>query len=225
MAATGRLGRPREAFDPGVQAEGYGAGILERCRFAAEQGRTPNGVVAFKLFAHHFDRVQRKIRLTEWFPAPLWVWIRRQDVLGQAISLAIALQTEAWSTALPAKAKPVYSRRKIMTRLDELASAEARWQVYFARNGIDPLVVWYEDLCAAPRSILDRIAERMEVEVEVPADLLTATGLGIQRNEVNAAWRARFLEEAKDPDWLDAVYSDRLPRILPTIVAFLRGHR
>ena len=73
----------------------------------------------------------------------------------------------------------------------------ARWQFYFAKNGIEPLELWYEDVAASPAAAVERVARL----VGIPAPPLPEPSrltLRIQRDEVSEAWRARFLAESAD---------------------------
>lgn len=194
MASTGCLGKPAEYFEPDRVP---GTTPVDRCRLVLTEGRSANGVVATKLFPLHFDWLRRDVRLSDWFPDPLWVHLRRRDLLGQAISLAIAMQDRAWKSNDTPVGSAVYSREGIERALKQLA--EPRWPVFFARHGIEPLELVYEDLGDAGdacRMMADRLGVTLTA-MPAPPMLLR------QRGAVNEAWRRRFIAEAGNPDDFD----------------------
>jgi LPS sulfotransferase NodH len=193
LRSTGVLGNPTEYFrhwdTPDVTT-------AERCRLAAEKGRTDNGVVAFKLFPEHFERLQKDIRLSEWFPDPIWVHLERKDLLGQAISLARAMQDGVWSSGKEPMKDALYSRWAIEASLAKIVANNGRWAAYFARTGIEPLRVFYEDISDEVDNVCQRIGIRLGLAVPVPS-----TGdvdMKQQRDAQNDDWRQLFLAEAGD---------------------------
>ncbi|HZP19990.1 MAG TPA: Stf0 family sulfotransferase [Bauldia sp.] len=205
MRTTQRLGMPAEFFNLGFAAKAYPEAegdIRKLCRVAATKGRSSNGVVSFKLLPEHFDAIQQHIRLTDWFPDPSFVRVRRRDRLGQAISLAIAAKTDVWDSRFRNNRVPAFEVAAIDATLRRIASDEARWDLYFARNGIDPLTLWYEDFEADPVSAVRAIAGSLGLDEPIVVDV-AAVELKRQRNEMNEEWRARFLHEAASRDRLD----------------------
>ena len=59
-------------------------------------GTTPNGVFAAKLMWDHVERLTALGPLDELFDRPRYVWVRRGDVVRQAVSLWRAMQTQSW---------------------------------------------------------------------------------------------------------------------------------
>lgn len=190
MRTTGVLGYPTEYFRHWDTPEMASA---ERCVIAATKGRTPNGVVAFKLFPEHFDRLQAEIRLTEWFPDPVWVLLERRDLLGQAISLARAMQDGKWSSTGTATGVAEYSREQIEASLRKIVVGNARWASFFARAGIEPLRFVYEDIDGDFDSVCRAIAARLGLDEPMPPT--TDVSIKPQRDVLNDEWRARFVAE------------------------------
>ncbi|UVK40652.1 Stf0 sulfotransferase [Mesorhizobium sp. AR10] len=196
VASTGVLGNPTEYFRHWDSPE---VTTTDRCLLAVEKGKTANGVVAIKLFPEHFDRLQKDIRLTEWFPDPLWVHLERRDLLGQAVSLNKAMQDGVWSGRDGNAGKHAeYSALGIEAALAKIAAGNGRWAAYFARTGAEPLRLFHEDICDDFDSACQHIGARLGLDAPVPP-----TGdvdLKPQRNAQNDEWRRRFLAEAGDPN-------------------------
>ena len=92
----------------------------------------------------------------------------------------------------------------IRQALIELARARARWEVYVARNALDPLMIAYEDLAADPCRAVSEIACRAGEWVE-PRDLDLAAPLRVQTDGVSVAWKQRFLDEYRNLDALETI--------------------
>jgi LPS sulfotransferase NodH len=202
MIQTDRLGRPIEFFSPYVVAScfpGKGETTVERCWLAAEHGRSANGVVGIKLFTQHFVALAKEIRLTEWFGEPRWIWLRRRDLLGQAISSVLARQQRSYDWRQQPSAETIYSGAAIANALEAVTRREAMWAAYFARTNASPLLVFYEDLEQAPNEIIDAIAAH--AGVELPKDSMRPPQkFQRQRTALNEEWRRRFHAEMGDPD-------------------------
>jgi LPS sulfotransferase NodH len=202
MIQTDRLGRPIEFFSPYVVAscfQGKGETTVERCWLAAEHGRSANGVVGIKLFTQHFVALAKEIRLTEWFGEPRWIWLRRRDLLGQAISSVLARQQRSYDWRQQPSAETIYSGAAIAYALEGFIRREAMWAGYFARTNASPLLVFYEDLERAPNEIIDAIAAHAGVEL-LPDSLRPPQKFQRQRTALNEEWRRRFHAEMGDPD-------------------------
>ena len=200
LESTGVLGHPREYFN--VQAlrrfgvpdypedpEGQLAAIP---RLSA----TPNGVYGLKIFTTHFDAVAA----TRWavrLPGLAFISLQRRDLLGQAISHVRAMQTQQWTSRIEARREPVYNAGLINNELVRLARCETRWRYYFARNGVQPLHLVYEDLEADPMAAVEAVCRLMGLE-ETPGIDPSEVGITVQRDSLNEDWRARYLADSRD---------------------------
>ena len=200
LASTGKLGRPDEffrhtEFSHRLERE---PALLAEVRARAS---TPNGVYGIKLFTQQFD-VTAKARWTERLPGLFFVHLERRDLLGQAISLARALQTEQYVAEEASRREPRYDRRLIARHLGRIADGHARWRRFFARNGIEPVWLVYEELVADPQAAVDAIARR--AMLREPAPIAPGVlGMAVQRDRLSEEWRARFVAKAGDLGYLD----------------------
>jgi LPS sulfotransferase NodH len=211
MAATGALGQPDEYFrrvldkkrhgdhaDPLAEAGRSGTAtddILSRVALAKARGTTTNGVCSFKLFLNHFEFFARQGDFLKHFPDSRFVWIYRRDLLGQAISFALAKQTKKFRSYENRTAvKPAYDRHQIEALMARIAREDAIWRRYFAKTGIEPLALCYEDFASDPVPYLKSIGEMVGAPVAagLPA---SAAKMKVQRNDINRQWRKRFLHE------------------------------
>lgn len=206
IAKTGVLGRPTEYFTRGVALRHdpvRGNDIAVKVAFPNTVGRTPNGVAAMKLFPFNWDEIAPNVNLFEFYPDPVFIHASRRDLLGQAISFARALQTGQWDTTNVQQFEPRFSAGAIHEALMSLVVGEARLRAYFARNRIVPIEVVYEDLLGNEAAVLGEIARRVGLDEADCRFDVPATDLKVQRDDLSADWRARFLRECGDPNRLE----------------------
>jgi len=213
MAATGSLGKPDEYFrrvldkkrqggaiDPLAEAEREGIAtddILSRVALAKSRGMTANGVCSFKLFLKHFEFFARQDDFLRHFPDLRFIWIYRRDLLGQAISFALAKQTKTFrSSDSRGAVEPVYDREQVEALMVRIAKDDAVWRGYFAKAGIEPHRLCYEDFASDPMLHLRSIGQMVDVPIrkKLPA---AASKIEVQRSDVNRQWRERFLHETR----------------------------
>jgi trehalose 2-sulfotransferase len=209
MGATGVLGYPDEYFKRRTQAMGADE-ICARLRLPVERGMSANGIAAVKVFENHFREVTETCRIEDWYPRRTFVFVQRLDKLDQAISWARARQTKQYRSFELGKSQALYSRRMIAKALTQILTIEAEWELYFARNGIGPVRVAYETFLVDPRRDLVAIAEALGKTIPAQAWAIEEAGLSMQRDETNAAWKARFIEEAQDPSLLETLSQFRM---------------
>jgi len=199
LHATGVAGRPHQWFGEETERanraawrsdgfEGYVADVLGA-------GTTPNGVFACKLMRPELDRLLEQLpaaagdaeALARVFPEPRFVWLRRRDVLAQAVSWSKAIQTGRFHHWDAARAEPVFDRTQIEGLASELRVADDRWRRWFADASVTPLEVEYEELASAPDPLLRKV--------------LAFLGLDLSRDAVVAARTVRSADTV-DAEWL-----------------------
>ena len=131
-----------------------------------------------------------------------FIWLQRRDILGQALSAARGIQTGQFRSTVPANAPPTYDGNLIKDRLVATVKDQARWSLFFARTGIAPLTIYYEDVAEDPQATVDRIAGLIGLKQRgiIRPDLIK---LGVQRDAMTEEWRARFLREEGGRDVVD----------------------
>lgn len=224
MANTGVLGQPVEFFNPEVASK-YDARRRHDTAFQLTLpntfGRSDNAIAAVKFFDYNLDDISRQANLLDFYPNPVFVYVHRRDILGQAISLARGLQTGRWTSHRAAEREPHYSADRIHGALLNLMISEARWKAYFARNEIEPLEVCYEDLLGNEETVLREIARRAGLDASEGPITFQPPDLSVQRDALTAEWRARFIAERADPNWLERPARKRVSRTPRNLIRFL----
>ena len=179
-----------------------------------ESASTENGVFGAKIMWGHLDpfleritEAHGKLRTTQkdsdWlntvFPGLRYVWLTREDTVRQAISSWKAKQTNIYHSAvnvpsaLPAK-EPEYDYDQIRIIRDRFRKQNQSWIDFFAREGIEPCKVVYEDVCEDLERSVCRIMDHLEVE-RLEGQTMEATTLQRLADEVSEQWRERFRAE------------------------------
>jgi LPS sulfotransferase NodH len=220
LSSTDQLGTPLEYFNgPGRRALGlpdFPDAPELQIEAVLRLGATPNGVYAVKLFASQFAAFSRQLRWMDLLPNLHFVYLTRDDLLGQAISWARALQTEQYRSTQPAKRLAVYDADLIRSRLMMIVRECAQWEAFFARTGIEPLRIVYERFLEDRSSYMGRVANL--VAVENPVVDQRKVDLVIQRDAVTEQWKQRFRAENGDPNTLDDLFPN-----LPSFVRRVRS--
>jgi LPS sulfotransferase NodH len=133
------------------------------------------------------DRMYQEVKL---------IHITRDDLIGQAISLVIAQQTKKWTSEQTGidNVEPKYDFNKISTALQACCNSEIFMKLACEMTGVDRLQVTYEDLIAAPETVMQRIGGFLcrDLSNWQPSEV----GIRRQASELNDQWRARYMREA-----------------------------
>lgn len=203
---SGRMGAPGEYLNaehtiPRLM-ERFALGAVDRpggmeayLRALVQHRTSPNGVFGLKA---HFNQVRphlHRASLRRLLRRSQFVWLRRRDVLGQAISYLVALRSGRWRQLRgsdPLDQRLEFSDRAIDRAVATIEADERLWQIAFEANRIEPLVVWYEDIVADPDPVCRAICQLVGVTPERPFRLADSP-LERQSEPVKAAWRRRFV--------------------------------
>ena len=134
---------------------------------------------------------------------PKFIWIRRNDVVSQAVSLVIANQTKQWTSFQQPvdEKKAEYKYHEIMTSINEIIRANVMFENYFKLFNANYLSIFYEDFCEQPLEHMDHISKFLQHDDTKPD--VAAVRTEIQRNALNEEFKARFLEDIKGSFTLD----------------------
>jgi LPS sulfotransferase NodH len=209
LADTGLVGRADEYFGNYLRPTRFRSGrvgVAEHLVSCASSSRE-TGVLGCKLHWEHLPffvgflgllrgaRGCTDLELVERaFPDPCFLWIRREDLVAQAVSWWKATSSEAWLGHEEPLAAPRFDFAEIQARARRAEEQVSAWKEWFAANGIEPLPVRYEELVAEPAALVRR-ALRF-IGVPVPDDLVVETRTRRQADEVNEEWIRRYLAVA-----------------------------
>lgn len=221
LASTDVAGHPQSYFraqNMSTWAEEWGlpcadgaysyAAYLEAMRKA---GSTANGVLGLRIMWGTLDEVIEQLArlyphhadcalalLEQAFGRIGFIYLWRDDMLSQAISLYRAEQTDYWhSTEGPKPANvPQYDFDEIQKRVELLDQHNQAWQAWFREVGVDPLPVRYEDIDVDPERCTREILQFLDIELPINAQLNAPN----QRlaDSTTYTWKERFRTHLAD---------------------------
>jgi LPS sulfotransferase NodH len=196
-------------IEPGRLMNRLGATTPEQYFHKLLERRTGrNGIFGMKAHCHHFEPA------LAWCPSMLeilapvtFIYINRRDKVAQAVSMAKAMQTNAWMSFDPVTGKSVrYDADFIAQCMHEVEQQRLGWWRWFETNSVTPFVVTYEDMLADKDSVVRSIVELLEVEND-EAEKIELPAVEKQSDETNLEWMNRFgrdTKSAKDSWDIDA---------------------
>ena len=128
------------------------------------------------------------------FPNPHFIFLYRNDLLMQAISMNIARQTDAWSSSLEEIREPKYSYKQIKNTLDRVVHAVGLCKYAQSKISAPQCTFVYEDLEQNYDQIIKQIVTMLDISIDDTKGLSTQT-IKKQRTSRNDLWKQRFLKE------------------------------
>ncbi|WP_280116813.1 aldehyde dehydrogenase family protein [Micromonospora echinofusca] len=228
LESTGVAGRPQAYFrapDEPAWAERWGIARTDRggfdyadyVRAALAAGRTDNGVFGAKLMWGTLDEVVDKLGvvhpdlagddlalLHRTFGRTRFVFVRRDDVVAQAVSWLRAEQTGTWylggngeiSGGGGTGRTPVFDAEAVHRFVEVIGEHNAAWESWFAAVGAQPHVVRYEELDDDSGAVVAGVLAFLGLAL-LPGRVVTPYHRR-QADELNRRWIARYRAWAAD---------------------------
>jgi LPS sulfotransferase NodH len=127
-----------------------------------------------------------------------FIFIERLDKIAQAVSLARALQTNAWFAFDKQDKMPlVYELDFLEDCLREILAQSNGWKAWFSESGIEPMLVHYEDMIADTPGMVQQVVRCLGVENDEPDPVVLPPPIQRQADQVNAEWARRFRQDSE----------------------------
>jgi trehalose 2-sulfotransferase len=215
---TGLLGAPSEVLNPTSELRVFmnrfktsSPGDYIAALLARRTSR--NGVFGMKAHFHHFQAFLNEYpELLDVLAPVTFVYISRDDRVAQAVSMAKALQTNAWTSRMEEGPKPVlhYDGEMIARCLDDIEQQDLAWRRWFEQHDSTPFQVTYSELTADPVGVVRSIVELLGVQNDEP-DEISLPPAKKQADETNQEWIERFQREARGGPAHHGASLDRAP--------------
>ncbi|MDE4912805.1 Stf0 family sulfotransferase [Methylobacterium sp. 092160098-2] len=125
------------------------------------------GVFGVKLHANQLAQLRYMQSLGHNFEISKYVFIQRKDRIRQAISYAKAVLSQEWiaieNYSHPESGTINSNKIDVEGMLGNIDRENNDWLAFFSDKGIDPLIVFYEDVLENPQCEVDRIAQWLGV--------------------------------------------------------------
>ncbi|NES84793.1 MAG: hypothetical protein F6K10_27155 [Moorea sp. SIO2B7] len=218
-------GHPEEDFHhytiAGLQLKSNLENFIDYCNSVLEKGLSSNGIFGIKMHwwqMFDFLKIARQIPdfkdkqdleiLNAIFPNLKFIYIWRKDMVRQAISTVIALETNQWvkpnqseleqereneedlkqeSTTTSPKFKPV----KIYNWEKKFKDQNRRWREFFRDNHLDYYEVVYEDFLKSFEQEIGNILDYLDIDKTLIKDKIEMPTKR-QSNDLNKQWLQRY---------------------------------
>lgn len=144
-------------------------------RQARTAGATLNGVFSARVMwgtlepmlgrLEHQGGVSDVEVLEKTFGPLVFVHLRREGFLEQAVSWCRAEQTGYWQQGDIASARAQLDLNRLKVLLSEIRDHNKAWRTWFKAQAIEPLAVTYEEVVGDPQAAVTAIARHMCVDV------------------------------------------------------------
>jgi LPS sulfotransferase NodH len=222
LESTGVAGRPQSWFrrqnerdfaaNWGIARPSDGTfGYADYFRAAVAAGSTANGVFAARVMWGTMDEVTAHLApvhpgqagsgvglLSAAFGRARFIYLRRGDVVAQAVSLLRAEQTDVWYETAdewqePA-GEPSFDFDQVREFVRQIEDHNAAWDRWFAAEGIQPYRVLYEDLDADPVRVASGVLGFLGLDL--PAGREITVQHKRLADELNARWIESYRRRA-----------------------------
>ena len=188
----------------GNPTEHVGGRALEASRLYRKYGldthidniqRTPNDVRGCKLNYHHLVRIgpkERQIIEQKLVVPSKIIFLTREDKVGQAVSSAIARQTQSWISHKQPSCEPVFGFDLIEREYNEIIEGNKEWEHLFKKYNKTPLRITYEQIVADPVTTVNNILTFLGLEEVQPNVILETQTREKQGNATNKQWIDKY---------------------------------
>lgn len=160
---------------------------------------TPNGVFSMELIWGHVELAEPD--LLGYYQDASFVYLRRKDILAQAISLLLATETGVFHNPSGASVSSSSQRPQVLVSPEKTFAAIRRWwghllnyecltEVQFAIRGINPLRLYYEEITENPVDAVNRVLDHCNIDRQEAA--APTSSYSPVRGEVNAELSRMF---------------------------------
>ncbi len=171
-------------------------------------GSTTNGILALRIMWSTLAEVTAQLAqlysdladdelalLEKAFGRPKFIYLRREDVIAQAVSLYRAQQTGYWhiDEGQAPEQPPAFDFDAVHSFVDELRQDNLGWQAWFRKVGVEPMPVVYEDFAADPKTTISTVLRFLEIEP--PANMQLKASNQRLADETTTLWLSRYREE------------------------------
>jgi LPS sulfotransferase NodH len=140
-------------------------------------------------------------RIAAAFGTPLYLYVERKDKVAQAISRIKAEQSGLWHRAADGSVReqggeyraPEYDAMRLRASISETTAHEAEWRGWFAREGIVPMEMSYEELSADPQAAMARLLGALGRDPEIANRIAPRTAK--LADAQSTEWAERFARQ------------------------------
>ncbi len=159
-----------------------------------------NNVCGIKIFFNQLDKFIDFPSIKKILQQCKFVFLTRRDIISQAVSLYIALETDIWKSGKEEKNPKrlvEYNEAKINKLLGQLIKQNINWYKFFFINQIDFLEITYEEILKNPNQYCQDICSYCGVDVGNYEFSLATSRYKKQSKSINQQFADTFCENYK----------------------------
>jgi LPS sulfotransferase NodH len=154
-----------------------------------------NGVFAIKIHYSHISVFGGFDELIKLFPNAYFVLLSRSDILGQAISMSIAMQTGGWISGQGnTVSEPKYNFKQINNHLKELLKGNSSWRYRLVTSGSNFIELDFDTVVKDLSNSISKIGKFMDIGLS-SSDLDIEHITKKQSNEYTIKFREQFIRD------------------------------
>ena len=181
-----------------------------------EYGTNDTSVFGMRLMWESFSNLSRRLelfypglmndsaRFQAAFGEPVYLHLSRQDKVAQAVSDLRAEQSGLWHVwadgsereRLKPEAEPVYDAQALVKLVSMAQEHDAAWISWFARQGLEPVSLMYEELATDPQAVLATVLSALGLDPEIAKDITPKTAK--LADGISLEWITRFRVNYED---------------------------
>ena len=169
--------------------------------FIVSSYTSKNGIFGLKADYHRFAHSRRIGYMSSLYDdVDIYVYLRRNDFVSQAISLAIAAQTGIWEELSSrfidvdeVYRNLVYRVEDIIESIINIMEQEYHWREFLEQEDKPVLSFSYEELVVGLDQTVRRIGAELGVEIGDRRQASTASVIKPVPSRINSEWKLRFL--------------------------------
>lgn len=208
LFATRAFGFPLEYFNPANFAKWKAIlgtkNVIDTLQGLFAIRTSENGVFGLKIHYPQLAVIGGFRNLLRLFPDAYYIFLKRDDLVKQAVSYALALQTGVWISGQNpiGNASPEYNYELINDCLRKIVSENSRWIYALQMHGIGYKEIEFGQIKNDIKKVILEIADYAGVNVR-PSTIESVHKTSEQGGDLNASWVKRYLEEAQKRDFND----------------------
>lgn len=152
----------------------------------------PSGYFTSKIAIDQLFWITKDRIIGEILCSPIFIYVKRKNIVAQAISLSIAMQTGKWTSLHDSNSSSnlIFDPDKILENMLLISKMNSMFDLYFSLHSIDPIVIYYEDLINNI-DILKIVLEK-KIHKNLPYTYQSSLRLEKQATDVNLSWEDKI---------------------------------
>lgn len=157
---------------------------------------SPNGIFSMKMHYAHLQQFESFQHLLTLFPNPYFVLLTRSNVLKQAISYSLALQTGVWIDGQKSNnVQPKYNFEQINNKLNLVLEHNAAWRYLLLTHNCRFIEVDFDNAKNNIQETIKKIAAFMNIALDESNITIVEPPTKNQRSHINSEWLEKYIKD------------------------------